>query len=193
MNVKLPDFSHVEQALYRVDADYSAPECHGAACGMLALNSEADEGTWLSFVLPAGDMSDYLYQETRDLLHDLFQAAHAQLNDSGLNLELFIPDEEQPLSERFQAIQKWCQGLALGVAASGIKSLDDLSADSREWFEDAIKIGSSGDYEVEDGDDEAEQAVSEIYGFLSVGILMMNEEMQPLISQPQLETDYTLH
>lgn len=192
LNVKLPDFSHVEQALYRIDATYSAAEVHGAACGALALNQSTELGMWLSLVLSEGDWGDEHYQEAHDLLTQVFNAAKQQLNTDGLSLALFIPDDNETMEERFSGVQKWCQGMALGVAASGIKSLDDLPEASREWFEDAVKIGSSGEVAL-DEDDESEEAFSEIYEFLSVGILMMTEEMQPIIGQPQLEEQTTIH
>ncbi len=60
-----------------------------------------------------------------------------------------------------------------------------LPDDSREWAEDVVRIGSSGELEMED-EEEGENSLAEIIEYLRVGVLMMNEEMQPMKAAPQI-------
>jgi hypothetical protein len=60
-----------------------------------------------------------------------------------------------------------------------------LPADSREWAEDVVRIGSANDLDLDDAE-ESEEALAEIIEYLRVGVLMMNEEMQPMQTPTQI-------
>ena len=189
---KLPDFLTLEQMLERINADHTVSEVQGMACGMLALNREIRLAQWLKQVLPPkADPQDFYVQEAAKLLQHIFDHAKTTLNDNSLNFEILLPPDEFDIDERVYSLQQWCQGVAFGVAASGLKTLSDLKPASKEWFEDVVKIGGSGEMDVTD-EDESEEAYEELKSFLSVGLLMMNEEMQPVVGTPRQAHD-TLH
>ena len=48
-----------------------------------------------------------------------------------------------------------------------------------------MNIGASGEMDL-DNEDESEDALAEIIEYLRVGVLMMNEEMQPMKAAPQV-------
>jgi hypothetical protein len=179
----LPDYAGVERALERVDSGFSAAEIHGIACGMLVVNQATDQNAWLAQVLE-GSSQDVLVQEVRTLLRELFIVTRQQMNDSGLGFELFLPEEAE-LEAQVEAMQDWCQGFAFGLAAAGVKDMKKLPADSREWAEDVVRIGTSGELDLED-EEESEDAFAEILEYLRIGVLMMNEEMQPMKAAPQV-------
>ena len=60
-----------------------------------------------------------------------------------------------------------------------------LPTDSREWAEDVVRIGSANDLDLDDAE-ESEDALAEIIEYLRVGVLMMNEEMQPMQTPTQI-------
>ena len=192
MSDKLPDFLVLEQALERINADHSASETQGMACGMLAINRETRLAHWLKQVLPKNaDSQDVYVQEAAKMLTQVFEHTKSNLNDNELAFHILLPPDEFDLDERVYCLQQWCQGVAFGVAASGLKTLADLKPASKEWFEDMVKIGASGEMDVTD-EDESETAFEELKSFLSVGILMFNEEQQPIVGQPRQAHD-TLH
>ncbi|WP_020561356.1 UPF0149 family protein [Thiofilum flexile] len=192
MSDKLPDFLVLEQALERINADHTASEAQGMACGMLAVQRETRLVQWLKQVLPsAADAQDVYVQEAAKMLTQLFEHAKNSLNSNELAFEMLLPPEEFDLDERVYCLQQWCQGVAFGVAASGLKTLTDLKPTAKEWFEDMVKIGASGEMDVTD-EDESEAAFEELKSFLSVGILMFNEENQPIVGKPHQAQD-TLH
>lgn len=184
MNDELPDYVAMERALGRVEADISGAEIHGVCCGMLVVDQATNQDMWLSQVLQ-GSPQDFHFQEVRTLLRQLFVVTRQQMNDSGLGFELFLPEDEDDLEAQVEAMQDWCQGFAFGLAAAGIKDMGKLPTDSREWAEDVVRIGTSGELDLDD-EEESENALAEILEYLRVGVLMMNEEMQPMKAAPQV-------
>ena len=183
MNDELPDYVAMERALGRANVDFSGAEIHGMGCGMLVVDQSFSQETWLAQVLE-GNPQDFHVQEARTLLRELFTVTRQQLNDPGMAFELFLP-EDDALETRVEAMQDWCQGFSYGLAMAGIKDMHKLPEDSREWAEDVVRIGSSGELEMED-EEEGENALAEIIEYLRVGVLMMNEEMQPMKAAPQI-------
>ncbi len=189
MNNKLPDFYALEDALLRLDADFSAAEVHGILCAVLGIHHDYDQQTLLAHLIQ-GDMQDVHFQETTRLLEALYHASRRQLNSGDLQFALLLPDDQDDQAQRLLALQKWCQGFAFGLALSGLGSMNELPDDSREWVQDVIKIGASGEFDLED-EEASEQALLELEAFLRVGVLMMNEEVQPVRGLPQTESRLT--
>ncbi|MGB1254997.1 MAG: UPF0149 family protein [Thiolinea sp.] len=187
MNCELPDFYALEDALLRVDADFSAAEVHGINSAVLSINNTYDFQALKTQLIP-GDERDVHYQEVSRQLADIYTATSEQLNANDLRFELLQPDEQDSLESRLLALQKWCQGFAYGLALSGLKSMEDLPEDSREWTQDVIKIGASGEFDLDD-EEASETALLDISEFLRMGILMMNEEVQPMHGAPDMGTD----
>ena len=183
MNDELPDYVAMERSLGRAAVDASGAEIHGMACGLLVVDQAFSQDAWLAQVLQ-GSPQDFHVQEARTLLRELFTATRQQLNDPGMAFELFLP-EDDALETRVEAMQDWCQGFSYGLAMAGVKDMHKLPEDSREWAEDVVRIGSSGELEMED-EEEGENALAEIIEYLRVGVLMMNEEMQPMKAAPQI-------
>lgn len=182
---ELPDYVEVERVLGRAEIDLSCAEIHGICCGMLAIDQSANQDAWLQRVLE-GDAQNFHFQEARTLLRTLFAITKQQLNDSGLAFAPLLPEDDD-LADRVEAMQEWCQGLGMGLALAGIEDMQRLPEDSREWAQDVINIGAAGDMDL-DNEEESENAYAELVEYLRVGLLMMNEEMQPMkmTSAPQV-------
>lgn len=184
MDTQLPEFYTLEDSLLRVEADFTASEVHGIACAVLAFNNQYAEKAWQIQVLK-GDTQDFYIQETRRLLKQLFNTTLTQLNSGNLDFELLLPPEQDSLEAQVAALQKWCQGFAFGLALSGLKTMQDLPEDTRDWVQDVVKIGAAGEMDVHD-EDESETAFIELAEFVRVGVLLMNEELQPIRGRTQL-------
>lgn len=180
---KMPDYVELERALGRAGVENSAAEIHGTCCGMLAVDQAIDQNQWLTQVLE-GDPQDFHFQETRTLLRQLFIVTRQQLNGTEMDFALLLPDDED-LPSQVEAMQDWCQGFGLGIASAGIRDFKNLPADSREWLEDVVRIGASGEFDL-DNEEESENALVELLEYLRVGVMMMTEEMQPMKAAPQV-------
>lgn len=184
LNSNLPDFYALEDALLRLDADFSAAEVHGILCAVLGINHDYDKATLLAHLIK-GDAMDFHFQETTKLLEALYNDSRHRLNSGDMQFNLLLPDDQDDQAQRLLALQKWCQGFAFGLALSGLGSMNELPDDSKEWVQDVIKIGASGEFDLDD-EEASEQALLDLEEFLRVGMLMLNEEVQPVQGKPQI-------
>lgn len=187
LELRLPEFYILEDALVRIDASFSAAEAQGMACAVLAFNNQFPLNTWQQTILKDTDRNDFYVKEAGKLLNSVYTTTLEQLNSNDLNFDLLLPDEQAGLDVQAVALQKWCQGFAYGLALSGLKTMQDLPSDTRDWVQDVIKIGSAGELDTED-EEESEAALMELAEFLRMGVLMMNEELQPVRGQADLST-----
>ena len=102
----MPDFHALADALYRLDAGFSAPEVQGIATAVLVHDRSHPPQQWLGRVL-RGDTMDYHWQETSRMLLALYRQIADQLNDGSLAFDLLLPPEQGGLPERAQGLQQW--------------------------------------------------------------------------------------
>ena len=176
---KTIDFFELEDALQKADADYKASEAQAIACGMLAVNITSDKIAWVQLLFGDIDPENSAQIEAIKLSGDLFEQSKLQLQDSNLAFELLMPEEDESLLSRVSALQEWCSGFLLGVSMSGISDYKKLPEDSRELMADFTEIGTSGNFDLEN-EDESEEAISEIVEYVRMGVLLINEELQPI-------------
>lgn len=185
----LPDIATLENLLFKVDAAMGAVESHGALCGMLCAQGATEATQWLVHVLGEQDESgsDALRQAAA-LLMQIYQIVVEQMNDSGAEFELFLPDDEDPLEERLIALGVWCQGFVYGLAAGGVKESTELPGDTQELVRDMIEISRVGQDSLEaDSEDEQDEiAFMEVMEYVRMGTLLIYEELQPLQSSQTL-------
>ena len=179
------DYLKLEQVLHQGDADFTVAESQAIASGMLVVNIAADKLAWVKLIV--GEVDDTNNQQRAIVsLDKLFEQTKKQLQDSNLEFNLLIPDDDDPISHRFNAVQDWCRGFLTGVALSGVSLENKESAlpeDTRDLLKDFANISSSGDFdfEEEEGEDaESEIALAEIVEYLRMGALLINEELQPI-------------
>lgn len=178
-------FSELQLALHRGDADYDVAESQAIACGMLVVNTAADKLVWVKLLVGDIEAENKAQHAAIALLGKLFEQTKCQLQDSNLEFNVMIPEDDATLVDRVNAIQEWCHGFLLGVSLSGVKDHSSLPEDTRDLLADFASIGSSGDFdfdEEEDEDSESEEALIEIVEYLRMGALLINEELQPIKS-----------
>ena len=182
----LPDITLLDNMLISIDAMMGAAEAHGALCGMLCARGVVDRAKWIAHVLgeqhPGGEQEAITQQ-----LAQMHRATQEQINDAVGDFHLLIPDDDESLAHRVEALASWCQGFVYGLAAGGISQGSELPADTQELLADFIEISRAGfDHAPQNNDEEDEIAYMEISEYVRTGILLINEELQPL------KTSYTL-
>lgn len=174
------NYADVADCLDRAGLDVLASEVHAIACGILIGNISADKIKWVQELVPNLEAGDVLQQQGVRELGKLFDSAQRDLQDSQLRFELFLPDEEESLVSRMEALQDWCQGFILGLTMAGITDYKNLPEDSRDLLEDFVNIGTSGEFDFDADDQESEIAYTDISQYVRVGVLLINEELQPM-------------
>ena len=186
-----PDISQLEGLLFDVDAAMSAIESHGALCGMLCAQGSTDAAQWMLQVLGEHEESTKALQQAGKILLQIHQLSVEQMNNSDVEFELMLPDDDEPLESRVEALGTWCQGFVYGLAVGGVKEDTELPEDSQELISDILEISRAGyaaDDEaelnaiVEDDDEDDEVAFMEVTEYVRMGTLLIYEELQPLQS-----------
>ena len=184
MEIKLPEFPVAHAMAPQSLGAAGVSECHGVACGLACASSE-DLPNRLRQTLNAMqvDTGDTQWQ---NLLDQAAMVTVEQLAAGEFGLRLWLPDDDQPLSERAQCLANWCQGLLAGLAEAGRTDLDGLSTDAQEGLVDVEKISRIRREEVQAGDgqpEEEERAFTELVEFVRIAALLLFQELNPAVRQ----------
>lgn len=179
----LPEISVLDESLYKLEAIMGGAESHGALCGMLCARGSTDFSEWMSHVLGEQEQGNVFLRDVTNYLSEMHLTTLEQINDISGEFYLLLPDDDDSLIERTEALANWCQGFIYGLAAGGISENSELPEDTRELLLDFIEISRAG-HEVDDVEvnEEDEQAFVEVMEYVRTGVLLINEELQPLHS-----------
>lgn len=192
----MPDFHH---ALMLSRGNLKAAdlaECHGVLCGLICRDGAITHDNYLAQLATL-----QLVVEPPKALSELFVDAHIstlqQLADMDMGFNLWLPDDDQPLLERTDALGQWCTGFLAGLGLGG--PLPTLSEEAIEALQDLRQIAKANypqmgmtdeertamlemETETEEDLDEEEQndetAFMEIVEYVRVVTLMLCEEMR---------------
>lgn len=194
MQHDLPDHLILASALHKLDTEITPSEVHGTLCGLLSANTSAGMDIWQQALWPNQPKGDLLAAEANDVFKQVHDVTRMQLNDPSCEFQMLLPDDEDSLDQRVHALGDWCQGYLIGLSLGGIKDFAPLPDDAREIAQDILEIARAGtSYELE-GSEEDEQAYVELVEYLRVGVLLINEELQPTQAAPvEIDPDATLH
>jgi yecA family protein len=194
MQHDLPDYLILASALQKLDTEVSPSEVHGTLCGLLSANTGAEPDVWQQALWPNQAKGDLLAAEANEVFTQTHNATRVQLNDPACEFQMLLPDDDDSLDQRVHALGDWCQGYLIGLSLGGVKEFAPLPDDAREIAEDILEIARAGtSYELE-GSEEDEQAYVELVEYLRVGVLLINEELQPTQAPPVItDPETTLH
>ena len=176
----LPFFDEVSNELGRLGLAVQGAECHGAMCGYLCANHGEDFSYWCSSILsPMAseeaegdavlvDISD----ASTSILKDLFDVTAKQIADVECGLQMLLPDDDEALGDRVEALSMWCQGFLYGLTVVAVQEMSHYSAEGQEVLEDIVKISQTGLDAGEDSE-ESEVAYAEIVEYVRIGVLLI--------------------
>lgn len=180
----MPDYETVDSFLLQAGAGTQPAEGHGTLCGMLCANPATQPQRWIGEMLEQVDETADELSEARAMLGQIFDETSRQFADSALGFYPLLPDDETPLDVRVEALGQWCQGFLYGMAMGGFTDPSALQADGAEVLRDFADIALGGFEFDEEGADEL--AYAEISEYVRVGVLLVNEELQPARAAPRL-------
>ena len=73
-------------------------------------------------------------------LQSLLQQSVQKLSGEASELNLLLPDDDDHLSLRLQALADWCRGYSVGLLNNDSLAVDQLSADAAEMARDIMAI-----------------------------------------------------
>jgi uncharacterized protein YgfB (UPF0149 family) len=170
-------FKDFEDALAGAGGLADAAEAHGSLCGALCSVSPYKMQDWVNEILPDGaSISD----ESAAMIERVFTAN--SFGEQGMEFEPLLPDDDQPLNGRANALALWCTGFLYGLGAGNISDLEALSGDVGEIVRDFTEISRATGDDAE-GDESNEQAYAELVEFIRVAAQVVFEELLPLRRQ----------
>jgi uncharacterized protein YgfB (UPF0149 family) len=182
-------FEDFEDVLAAAGSLADAAEAHGSLCGALCSMSPYKMQDWINEILPDGAS---LPDESAAMLERVFAATAASFGEQGMEFQPLLPDDEQPLNGRANALALWCSGFLYGLGTGHIADLNALHGDVGEIVRDFTEISrATGDDA--DADEANEQAYAELVEFIRVGAQVVFEELLPLRRQAYSANPQRLH
>ena len=166
-------FDDIEALLARTDCEGTPSEMHGVLSGLLCLDGETPAAQWMvgffgteAPALETVDAADY---------HALYEETRRQLRDEDYGFRLLLPDDEERLPRRAQALGEWCHGFLQGVGYRGEGS--DWPAPCGEILADFLEIVRLDAGDADEGD---ELAFSELSEYVRIGVKVIQGELVAL-------------
>lgn len=180
----------LDKALGRMEVTADPSEFHGMLVGLICANGELAREQWLAQTLPADEPGRP--QDALGTLSELYSETVRQMRSTLMDFQPLLPDDDDPLVERVDALSEWCQGFLAGLAMGGIDAPEKLPGDVGEVMQDLVEITRASGYEfAEDEDDE--NAYGELVEYVRTGVLLVNEELNPTKAPPIMNEDKTIH
>jgi uncharacterized protein len=167
--------SHAElgEALSSLRFGVDPSDLHGSLCGYLCAGGADHPRGWMAAL--EIESEDGAGDAQQRLLERVSRACRQQLDDPELGFEPLLPDEDEPLRERADALVHWCRGFLGGLGLAGISAERGLSPDGAEILRDFSTIAGTR-FEYKDAEED-ENALSEVVEFIRVGVLLVHTEL----------------
>jgi len=194
------EIDQIKSDLIKLGSELSPSELHGTLCGALCGRGDMNLYEWLTLTFFREDNDTSKAVKARELLleaiADSFKAFFLKtlkaLSDNNLTFYPLLPEDDSE-TIRLTAIAEWAQGFLMGLSLAGIKNLSAYPAEVKEFVETMASIATVDEYELA-GDDSDEEAIIEFVEFIRIGVLLVNEEINPLRVPVDLsDTDTALH
>lgn len=151
-------------------------ELHGVICGLLSSDNNATAPKVLGVLASHAAVTDGWSTQAQGMLVTLSeQAGHAFQGDA-LDLDILLPADDQPLSERVVSLAVWCEGfmVGFGTGTAGLKDAD-LPPSLQEAIADLAAISQVETPEDEDA--EAENFFEQVLEHCRVSALLVFTEL----------------
>ncbi|MCU7994871.1 UPF0149 family protein [Shewanella glacialipiscicola] len=159
-------------------------EVHGALVGLICGGVEQTGDTWIKPLFDLMNDGQPLPAQLHQLVCDLFQDSVTRLAEFEFGFMPLLPEEEEPLSQRVEALSLWAQSFLTGMAIIQPK-LNQASTEVREVIKDLAEIAQV-EFDVAD-DEESEAAYTELLEFVRIAAIMCYAEFGPEL--PHGESD----
>ncbi|WP_335903484.1 UPF0149 family protein [Shewanella algae] len=182
----------LRSALDNADIGQHPVEVHGALVGLICGGVTQHEQAWYQPLLELMNDGQRLPDELTQLITELFGDTVNRLQDPDFGFTLLLPEEEEPLTVRVEALSLWTQSFLTGIAIIQ-PGLNQASEDVREVIKDLAEIAQV-EFDVAD-DDESESAYLELLEFVRMAAILCYSEFGPELPDLDAETpdNNTLH
>lgn len=162
-------YDRLQQVLSALGISQLADEYHGALCGMLCHGDPRPESLVFDEINPNPDAQADLARFASSVVKDIDRPEFLPL----------LPDDDQSLDDRVQALANWCSGFLYGLGTGESLDIDRLSEEARELINDFTEISRAGLDGSGEGSEENERAYMELVEYVRVGAQLIYFELHP--------------
>lgn len=166
----------LDVVLRRDELAIDPAELHGVLCAMISGQPAVTIGVWLTASLGEPVTQGYLNQDTAQLMETLFKQTTSQLDADQFEFQLLLPDDEQALSRRIEALVHWGSGYLSGLGHLGLKDFSDWPSDASEFVADLSEITKADFTGADDSPDE--DSWTELVEYARVGVMLVYETLR---------------
>lgn len=175
-------FDECCNALLMHGLDSHPSELQGGLFGRLCGGADLNEGNLLSFFARLTETSATSLKPLEGELEKIYRDVATGMDaDSGL-IELLLPDDDQPLPDRLDALARWCHSFLAGLALSGLSGDTRLAPDITEAMRDIAEIALV-DPDADESED-GEASLAELMEFVRVASSLIQVELARMMSVP---------
>lgn len=164
----LPAFQTLQAVLLQAQSPYSVSQLHGLLCGYVCANQTHEAHRFLHQFVSSPQMK--LSDITQTELFELLSHSEALIQQTEFDFQLYLPEDQAPLTERAQAFSEWCQSFLQSLHLCHIQERSFQDPDAREIME-SFQAFAELDYEILASTEEDEMTFFEIYEYARLAVL----------------------
>lgn len=132
------NYSQINELCQAFLPDLSAPQLAGMLHGLVSHGYVPEEGRWQQQLAEFLNSGNPLAEESHHHLSDLLAFTQKDYQADSFSIDLILPEDDYPLSQRVQALGDWSQGFLTGYG--WIKQEKNLPEDAQEALQDLAQI-----------------------------------------------------
>lgn len=167
-------YDDLADALSRLGYPQDAAEYHGALCGALCVREPEDVDP-MGVLQREGKSADG-EQAAAATLHQLRGESANAFTGGEMTFAPLLPDDEEGLPRRVEALSAWCEGFLFGLASGKPLNMKGCSAELKEIVRDFTEFTHAGIGDDEDEEIE-ESAYAELVEYIRVGAQLIYMEL----------------
>lgn len=152
----------------------SPAELHGLISGHLAAGARLQPAVLLQTACELMDIKSFTQESSKVALLELYTASCHSLESMDLEFELLLPDDDDEISLRAEALGRWCQSFLSGFGLYGKHTDASLSTEAKETLNDLGQIAQVSS-DLEDLE-EHEADLMEVQEYVRMAVLMLFTE-----------------
>lgn len=173
-------FTDAAEALQTARSTVATAEAHGCLCGALCAASDYPAARWFEELFDEAIAPEVGADPAKNLLQTLYADTSLALRGDQMEFRPLLPEDDEPLARRADALAQWCQGFLYGFGSAGNERRRQLSDEVQEVLRDLSQIAraSAGDTEPTEED---EEDYAEIVEYVRVGVQLLHDELRPTL------------
>lgn len=187
----LPDFDAIADLMISEGVLTLSPsELHGLMTGQLSAGARFDADTLIKVLCELMSIDQMVDEKAALIFVSLYQITLAQLLDEDLGFQLLLPDDDQEISQRVDALSSWCSGFLAGFGMYlGEQSMSDALREGLQDFAEIAQVSTDPD----ELDDEDESGLLELQEYVRMAALYIFAECNPEVDPDPAEKRKQLH